>query len=129
MWALRIAKFRIDMPYLRYLGILALPVNLEPITTSKPSSIFLSRRGISLGSCWPSASNITMAVAFSSLAVLKAVLKAAPYPKFLPCLITAAPSASLISPVLSVLPSSTTITRSTFCLVRRTTLAIDLSSL
>ena len=69
-----------------------------------------TNRGISSGSCWPSASSVTTASQPSSRAHRKPVRSAAPLPRFGCWRMTRAPARSAFAAVPSVEPSSTTST-------------------
>jgi len=105
-------------------------INLEPMTMSTPSSERASNNlGISDGSCCPSASRVTIKSAPFLKASENRLRRAAPYPRFLPCLITVASRPSAISPVRSEDPSSHTIILSANFLVRTITAPMFRSSL
>src|SRR2546425_2834273 len=101
--------------------------------SARPAATGATRRGISSGGCWPSASSVTITDAPPPLhlpppapraaASATPVRRAAPLPRLVSCRTTVAPAADAADPVPSVEPSSTTITRAagTVARVRATT--------
>ena len=87
------------------------------------------KRGISLGSCWPSPSNTTILLAPFFKAWSQPVFRAAPLPRFTECFNTVTPSWLAVSKVLSVEPSSTMIMLGIYFLVSIITRLIFFSSL
>ena len=67
-------------PMRRYLGVLSFWASLEPMTRSKPSEMGLMIEGISLGSCWESASKRTRMSGFPFFASASMLWMAAHLP-------------------------------------------------
>jgi len=95
---------------------------LYPNTTSWFLSV-CKNLGISWGLCWVSASMTTILVAPFFMAKSHPVLRAAPFPKFVIWVSTVASLAA--EPVLSLDPSSTTITLPNFFALVTTPLMVD----
>ncbi len=87
------------------------------------------RMGMSVGSCWPSASRRTAYWASAARAALMSVFTAVPYPMSRRCLTKTAPASSATLAVASLDPSSTTITKFTNFFASLTTFAMVFSSL
>ncbi len=102
---------------------------LTPIATSAPFNNAFRNSGISCGLCCPSPSSVMTISASISNANKKPLFNANHFPTFFSLLCTIAPHFLAISCVSSVLPSSITITLSTYFFALRITFEINLASL